>query len=189
MKIGLFFGSFNPVHVGHMVIANYFLEYTDLDRIWFVVTPHNPLKSKPSLLDSRKRLHLVDLAIGDNTKMKASDIEFKLPQPNYTINTLTYLKEKYPSKNFCLIIGADNLSSFHKWKNYEEILRDYEIYVYPRKENETLPQLIGTVHIINAPVIELSSTAIRNGIKEKKDLQYMVPSEAWKYIKEMNFYK
>ena len=190
MKVGLFFGSFNPIHIGHMVLANYMLEFTDLERIWFVVSPHNPLKSKSTLLDEKQRLHLVDLAIGDNTKLKASNIEFKLPQPSYTINTLTYLKEKYPQHQFALIMGADNLESFHKWKNFEEILKHYELYVYPRpssdggrlKDHEK-------VKWVNAPLIEISSTLIRKAIKDKKDLRYFMPEEAWQYAKEMHFYK
>ena len=190
MKVGLFFGSFNPVHVGHLVLANYMLEYTDLDRIWFVVSPHNPLKKKSSLLDEKQRLHLVNLAIGFNTKLKASNIEFKLPQPSFTINTLIYLQEKYPQNEFALIMGADNLESFHKWKNYEEILKHYQLYVYPRPKNDGgelkhHPQ----VKLVNAPMMEISSTAIRQAIKEKKDMRYFMPEEAWQYLKEMHFYE
>ncbi|MGZ4115902.1 MAG: nicotinate (nicotinamide) nucleotide adenylyltransferase [Bacteroidia bacterium] len=190
MKVGLFFGSFNPVHVGHMVLANYMLAYTDLDRIWFVVSPHNPLKQKSSLLHERQRLQMVTLAIGDNNKMKASNIEFKLPQPSYTINTLTYLKEKYPANDFVLIMGADNLEGFHKWKNYEEILKQYEIYVYPRPDTKG-GDLINhkKIKLVNAPLMEISSTAIRNAIKEKKDLRYFVPEAAWEYLKESHFYE
>ncbi len=190
MKIGLFFGSFNPVHVGHMVLANYMLEYTDLDKIWFVVSPHNPLKEKSTLLHERQRLQMVTLAIGDNNKMKASNIEFKLPQPSYTINTLTYLKEKYPNNDFALIMGTDNLEGFHKWKNYEEILKNYELYVYPRpdaKGGELLKNK--KVKLVNAPLMEISSTAIRNAVKEKKDVRYFVPAEAWEYITESHFYE
>ena len=190
MKVGLFFGSFNPVHVGHMVLANYMLEYTDLERIWFVVSPHNPLKIKSTLLDEKQRLHLVNLAIGFNTKLKASNIEFKLPQPSYTINTLTYLKEKYPQNEFALIMGADNLESFHKWKNYEEILKHYQLYVYPRPKNDGGDlKNHPNVKLVNAPIMELSSTAIRQAIKEKKDIRYFMPEEVWEYIKEMHFYE
>lgn len=190
MKVGLFFGSFNPVHVGHMVLANYMLEYTDLERIWFVVSPHNPLKPKSTLLDEKQRFHLVNLAIGDNTKLKASNIEFKLPQPSYTINTLTYLKEKFPKNEFALIMGTDNLESFHKWKNYEEILKQYELYVYPRPDSDggklkTHPK----VKFVKAPLMEISSTAIRQAIKDKKDMRYFLPEEAWNYLKEMHFYE
>ena len=190
MKVGLFFGSFNPVHVGHMVLANYMLEYTDLERIWFVVSPHNPLKIKNSLLDEKQRLHLVNLAIGSNTKLKSSNIEFKLPQPSYTINTLTYLKEKYPQNDFALIMGADNLARFHKWKNYEEILQHYQLYVYPRPNNDGGDlKNHANVKLVNAPIMEISSTAIRQAIKEKKDIRYFMPEEVWEYIGEMHFYE
>ncbi len=190
MKVGLFFGSFNPIHVGHMVIANHMLAYTDLDKIWFVVSPHNPLKEKNTLLHERQRLAMVTLAIGDNNKMKGSNIEFKLPQPSYTINTLTYLKEKYESTDFALIMGSDNLEGFHKWKNYEEILKQYELYVYPRP-GKTGSELLQhkQVKLINAPLMELSSTTIRNAIKEKKDVRYFVPPDVWEYMKEMHFYE
>ena len=190
MKVGLFFGSFNPIHVGHMVIANHMLAYSDLDRIWFVVSPHNPLKEKNSLLDAGQRLQIVTLAIGDNTKMKASNIEFKLPQPSYTTNTLAYLKEKHPSNEFALIMGSDNLEGFHKWKNHEEILKNYELYVYPR------PKIKGSelythksVKMIHAPLMEISSTSIRNAIKEKKDVRYFVAPAVWEYMREMHFYE
>ncbi len=193
MKVGLFFGSFNPIHVGHMVLANYMLAFTDLDRIWFVVSPHNPLKKKSSLLDEKQRLHLVNLAIGDNNKLKASNIEFKLPQPSYTINTLAHLKEKHPQNEFVLIMGADNLQSFHKWKNYEEILKQYELYVYPRiqssSEKAELKFNSTKIKMVNAPVIELSSTLIREAIKEKKDVRYFMPEAVGQYIQEMHFYK
>jgi nicotinate-nucleotide adenylyltransferase len=190
MKVGLFFGSFNPVHVGHMVIANYMLTYTDLDRVWFIVSPHNPLKQKNTLLDEKQRLQMVQLAIGDNTKMKASDIEFKLPQPSYTINTLAYLKEKYPKSEFVLIMGSDNLESFHKWKNAEEILKHHELYVYQRPENrKTALMNHKKVKFFDAPLMELSSTAIRTAVKEKKDVRYFVPPAVWEYMREMHFYE
>lgn len=190
MKVGLFFGSFNPVHTGHLVLANYMLEYTDLERIWFVVSPHNPLKKKSTLLDEKQRLLMVNLAIGDNIKLKASNIEFNLPQPSYTIVTLTYLKEKYPQHEFVLIMGADNLENFHKWKNYEEILKHHQLYIYPRPESDggklkDHPQ----IKLINAPLMEISSTAIRQAIKEKKDMRYFMPEAVWQYIKEMHFYE
>jgi nicotinate-nucleotide adenylyltransferase len=190
MKVGLFFGSFNPVHVGHMVIANYMLTYTDLDRVWFIVSPHNPLKQKNTLLDEKQRLQMVQLAIGDNTKMKASDIEFKLPQPSYTINTLAYLKEKYPKSEFVLIMGSDNLESFHKWKNAEEILKHHELYVYQRPENRKAALMNHKkVKFFDAPLMELSSTAIRTAVKEKKDVRYFVPPAVWEYMREMHFYE
>ncbi len=190
MKVGLFFGSFNPVHIGHMVLANYMLEYTDLKRVWFIVSPHNPLKKKNSLLDEKHRLQLVKLAIGDNNRLKGSDIEFKLPQPSYTIVTLAYLKEKYPEHEFVLIMGADNLGNFHKWKNYEEILKHYQLYVYPRPDTENSifhnhPQ----VKLVNAPLMQISSTEIRQAIHDKKDVRYYMPEAVWNYIKEMHFYE
>jgi nicotinate-nucleotide adenylyltransferase len=190
MKTGLFFGSFNPVHVGHMVIANYMLEFTPLESIWFVVSPQNPLKNKASLLPQHHRLAIVNRAIGDNPGMKASDIEFRLPQPSYTIHTLVHLKEKYPDRHFVLLLGSDNLESFHKWKNYEQILEDYELYVYPRKESKggelsTHPR----VTWVNAPFIEISSTFIRKSIRERKDIRYFIPEQAYTYIREMHFYE
>ena len=190
MKVGLFFGSFNPIHKGHLLLANYMLDHTDLDRIWFVVSPHNPLKKKDTLLDEKQRLHMANLAIGDNTKLKASNIEFKLPQPSYTINTLSFLKEKYPKHEFAIIMGADNLENFHKWKNYEKILKGFQLYVYPRNESDG-----GTlnnhpkVKLVNAPFMEISSTAIRQAIKEKKDLRFFMPDAVRHYIKEMHLYE
>jgi nicotinate-nucleotide adenylyltransferase len=190
MKTGLLFGSFNPVHVGHMVIANYMLEFTDLDRIWFVVTPHNPLKKKSTLLPDHHRLQLVNLAIGENPKMKPSDIEFKLPQPNYTTHTLAYLKEKYPKQEFSLIMGSDNIVTLHKWKNFEWILENYDIYVYPRPGDGKLPYSDNPrVKITNAPLMDVSSSFIREGIKGKKDVRYFMPEAVSKYIKEMHFYE
>ncbi len=190
MKIGLFFGSFNPIHVGHLVLANYMLEFNDLKRVWFVVSPQNPFKQKSTLLSEKQRLQMVSIAIGDNSKMKACDIEFKLTQPSYTINTLVHLKEKYPMHHFVLIMGTDNLENLHKWKNYEEILNQYEIYVYPRP-NYSGGKLIEhkKIKIMDAPLMELSSTAIRMAIKEKKDVRYFVPEAVWNYIKEMHFYE
>lgn len=192
MKIGLFFGSFNPIHVGHLVIGNHIAEYSDLDQVWFVVTPHNPFKKKSSLLDNYQRLEMVYQATKDFNKLKPSDIEFNLPQPNYTINTLAYLQEKYPDKEFALIMGEDNLKSFHRWKNYELILEGHHIYVYPRISGEhtkTQFHKHQKVHFIDAPIMELSSTFIRKSIKEGKNVQPMLPHFVWKYLDEMNFYK
>ena len=190
MKIGLFFGSFNPVHCGHMVLAGYLSEFTDLEQIWFIVSPHNPLKLKNSLLQDYHRLSLVKIAIGDNRKLKASDIEFKLPRPSYTINTLAYLFEKFPSHQFVLILGSDNLESFTKWKNYSEILDQVELYVYPRKDSAG-GELINhpKVKKIPAPLMEISSSFIRDAIHNKKDIRYMLPEKVWEYIDEMSFYK
>lgn len=190
MKVGLFFGSFNPIHIGHMAIANYMLEYTDLKNIWFVVSPHNPLKEKNLLLADRHRIRIVREAIGSFSKFRASDIEFKLSQPSYTINTLTHLWEKYPRNEFVLIMGSDNLRNFQKWKNYEEILKNSEVYVYPRSGSDGGKfNMHPKVKITNAPVMEISSSFIREAIKQKKDIRYYLPEPAWKYIKEMHFYE
>lgn len=190
MHIGLFFGSFNPIHVGHMVLANYMVSFTDLEQVWFVVSPHNPLKEKASLLNQNQRLHMVNLAIGDNDRLKSSNIEFSLPQPSYTINTLAHLKEKYPKHQFSLIMGEDNLESFSKWKNYEEILKNHKLYVYPRpncnsEELKAHPNVVMT----EAPLMEISSTMIRKAIKDKKDVSFFVPQAVWQYLDEMSFYK
>jgi nicotinate-nucleotide adenylyltransferase len=189
MKIGLFFGSFNPIHTGHMVLANFMLEFTDLERVWFVVSPHNPLKKKASLLSDIQRLAMVREAIGDNTKYKASNIEFDLPQPSYTVNTLVHLEEKYPNDEFALIMGSDNLESLHKWKNFEVILERYKIYVYPRPDfpgGEFVKHK--NVVMTDAPQMNISSTMIREAIKAKKNMQYFMPAGAWKYCEEMRFY-
>lgn len=192
MNIGLFFGSFNPIHIGHLVIANHFVENSDLDQIWFVVTPHNPFKKKNTLLDNHQRYEMVYRATKDYDNLKPSDIEFGLSQPNYTINTLTYLKEKHPDYDFSLIMGEDNLKSFHKWKNYEVILENNSIYVYPRiSEGKVESQLDGHEKIqkIEAPIMEISSTAIRKAIKEDKNIKPLLPENVWEYLDEMNFYR
>lgn len=191
-KIGLYFGTFNPIHSGHLVIANYLVEESDLDEVWMVVTPHNPLKKKKTLLDDVHRLAMVRIALEPYTKLKVSTIEFDLPQPNYTVNTLAHLEEQYPDREFCLIMGEDNLKNFHKWKNYEVILERYHIYVYPRiSKGETQHQFNGHPHIhkIDAPIMELSSTFIRNAIKEGKNIRPMLPDNVWTYLDEMNFYR
>lgn len=191
MKIGLFFGTYNPIHVGHMVIANYMVEYTDLDRIWIVVTPHNPFKEKKSLLADYHRLQLVKIAIGDDNRFKASEIEFNLPQPNYTIHTLTYLKEKYPEDDFVLVMGADNLNHFKKWKNYGEILENHEVYVYPRIEGGDFDDLDQhpKVSFHDAPIMQVSSSFLRKAIRQKKDVRHYLPKEVHEYISEMHFYE
>lgn len=190
MQIGLFFGSFNPIHVGHTVLANYMASFTDLEQVWFVVSPHNPLKEKASLLNQNQRLHMVNLAIEDNPLFKSSNIEFGLPQPSYTVNTLAHLHEKYPQHKFSLIMGEDNIQSFTKWKNYEEILKNYFIYVYPRPgcdagEFKTHPHLVFT----EAPLMDISSTFIRKAIKDNKNVSCFMPQKAWEYCDEMSFYK
>jgi len=192
MKIGLYFGTFNPIHIGHLIIANHMAEYSDLNQIWMVVTPHNPLKIKENLLDDYKRLNLVALATEDFPKIKPSDIEFKLPQPNYTVHTLAHLQEKFPQHEFSLIMGEDNLKSLHKWKNYEIILQNHDIYVYPRITSE--PENLKfknhpRIHLIGAPIVEISSTFIRESIKNKKNIQPLIPYKVWEYIDYNNLYK
>jgi len=204
MKIGLYFGTFNPIHVGHLIIANHLAEHTDLEQIWMMVTPHNPLKQKKTLLDDYQRLHLVRLATEEYPKIKPSDFEFKLSQPNYTVNTLAYLMEKYPQHQFSLIMGEDNLKSFHKWKNYNMILENHDIYVYPRLEakgrsGEAIsdPEVSGENHqfknhskilYIDAPIVEISSTFIRENIKSKKNIRPLLPHLVWEYIDHNNLY-
>lgn len=192
MKVGLFFGSFNPIHVGHMIIANYMVEFTNLDEVWFVVTPHNPFKKKKTLLHDNHRYQTVMVATEDYVKLRPSRIEFDLPQPNYTIDTLTHLYENYPQHDFSLIMGEDNLNSFHKWKNYEMILENHSIYVYPRiSETRKKSKFYGhlKVNFVDAPIVEISSTFIRTAIHNNKDIRSFLPSNVWKYIDEMNFYK
>lgn len=192
MKIGLYFGTFNPIHVGHLTIANHLAEYSDLDQVWFVVTPHSPFKKKSTLLDNHQRLEMVYLATKEYIKLKPSNIEFHLPQPNYTINTLAYLKEKHPDHQFALIMGEDNLKSLHKWKNYELILEDHDIYVYPRISEGSVEHQFENhkrIHKVAAPIMELSSTFIRQSIKDGKIVRPMLPEHVWAYLDEMNFYR
>jgi len=192
-KVGLFFGTFNPIHVGHLIIANHLAEYSDLEEVWLVVTPHNPHKKKSTLLEDTHRLTMVRIAVEDFPKLKASNIEFDLPQPNYTVNTLAALEEKHPELNFCLIMGEDNLKSLHKWKNYEVILDRYPIYVYPRitsqEENLSHFKEGKGVTKINAPIVQISSTFIRKNIALGNDIRPLLPQKVWEYLDEMNFYK
>lgn len=192
MKTGLFFGSFNPIHIGHLIIANHLVEYSDLDEVWFVVTPHNPFKEKKSLLPDIHRYRMVLEATEDYPKLKPSKIEWGLPQPNYTVNTLAYLDEKYPGRQFNLIMGEDNLRSFHKWKNYEVILENNHIYVYPRiSDQKGSSELLNhpKIHMVKAPIVEISSTFIRKAIPEGKNIRPLLPEKVWKYLDEMNFYR
>ena len=191
-KIGLYFGTFNPIHLGHLTIANHMVEYSDLDEVWMVVTPHNPFKKKSSLLDNHHRLEMVFKATESYPKIKPSDIEFKLPQPNYTVNTLAHLEERYPDKSFCLIMGEDNLKSLHKWKNYEVILENYQVYVYPRISTGNIPEQFKNhpkITPVAAPIMEISSTFIRKAIKEQKNCKPLLNQNVWEYIDLMNFYK
>jgi len=192
MKVGLYFGTFNPIHVGHLIIANHLVEFSDLDEVWFVVTPQSPHKKKQSLLDNHHRYQMVYVAVEDYPKLRPSNIEFKLPQPNYTVHTLAHISEKYPNKEFSLIMGEDNLKTFHKWKNYETIVEHHNIYVYPRIGGGKVKNQFRDhpkVQRIDAPVIQISATHIRNCIKQNKNVQALLPKETWKYLDEMNFYR
>lgn len=196
-KIGLFFGSFNPIHIGHLILANYILEHSDMQELWFVVSPQNPFKDKKTLLKDHNRLDMVQLAIKNYPKMRASNVEFSLPTPSYTIDTLTYLQEKHPDYSFSLIMGEDNLKSLHKWKNYELLLKNHQIIVYPRISGEDISTPLNVtelknhenIHQIDAPIIELSATEIRNMIKEGKNTRPMLPPEVFEYLDGSSFYK
>jgi nicotinate-nucleotide adenylyltransferase len=192
MRIGLYFGTFNPIHTGHLIIANHMSENSSLDQIWLVVTPHNPLKKKSTLLDDHHRLQMVFLATEDYPKLKPSDVEFRLPQPNYTVNTLAHLHEKFPVHEFSLIMGEDNLNSLHKWKNYEVLLQNHDIFVYPRINTEvTSPDITNAarIHRVDAPIVEISSTFIRNSVKEGKNIRPLLPEKVWQYMVHNLFYK
>ena len=192
-KVGLYFGTFNPIHIGHLVIANHMAEYSDLDEIWFVVTPVSPFKKKKNLLANNHRYEMVYLATKDYPKLQPSKIEFDLPEPNYTINTLVHLDEKYGDRySFSLIMGEDNLKGFHKWKNYEVILENHEIFVYPRlSEGKIEHQFEGhpKIHRVNAPIMEISSTFIRKAHNKGKNIRPLLPEPVWIYLDEMNFYR
>jgi nicotinate-nucleotide adenylyltransferase len=192
MKIGLFFGTYNPIHVGHLIIANHLAEHSDLDQVWLVVTPQSPHKKKQSIMDDHQRLELVFRATKDFPKLVPSAIEFNLPQPNYTVHTLAYLEEKHPEHQFALIMGEDNLRSLPKWKNADVIMGNYPIYVYPRKlktASDSVSYSSETVTHIHAPIMEISSTFIRQQIKDGKNIKPLLPLAVWDYIDEMNFYK
>lgn len=189
-KIGLFFGSFNPVHNGHLMLANYIVEYTDLDSIWFVVSPHNPFKDMTSLLEDHYRRDMLEMAVKNDERFGVCDIEFHMPKPSYTIDTLMRLSELYPDTDFYLICGMDNLKDFHKWKDYQGILDNYRLLVYPRKGYDGGVMLNHkSIQIIDAPEIEISSTFIRKAVAEGKDVRYFMPERSYKYMIDMNFYK
>ncbi len=189
-KTGLFFGSFNPIHIGHLIIANYFVEFSDLDEICFVISPHNPLKNKSSLLEDHHRYYMVQLAVEDDARFRASNIEFNLPQPSYTIDTLTYLDEKHPGHNFVLIAGTDIFSSLKKWKNHDVLIENYSFYVYPRPGFDLGKYALKrNIRIVNAPQIEISSGFIRKAIKAKKEIRYFLPQKVYEHIIDMHFYE
>ncbi len=193
MKIGLFFGSFNPIHIGHLILANYILENSDMDQLWFVVSPQNPFKEKKSLLNDHNRLDMVQLAVKNYPNMRASNVEFSLPKPSYTVDTLAYLKEKHPEHSFALIMGEDNLAGLKKWKNSEFLMDNYQIIVYPRIYDEKNAPIEYPEHenikLVQAPIIELSATEIRTMIKENKNVRPMLPPEVFEYLDGSSFYK
>ena len=190
MITGLYFGSFNPIHIGHLAIANYMVEFSSLEQLWFVVSPQNPLKEKKSLLKDYHRLEMVRLALEDDDRFRASDIEFRLPTPSYTIDTLTYLGEKYPGREFQLVMGADGLRTFHKWKNASLIVEKYHRLIYPRPGTDlNQPGDLVNATLMDAPLMEISSSFIRKAIRAGKDVRHLVPAKAYQYMREMHFYE
>lgn len=190
MKVGLYFGSFNPVHVGHLIIANHLAQHAQIDQVWLVVSPQNPLKPSASLLNEYQRLHLAQLAIEDNPRLKISDIEFKLPKPSYTIDTLTHLKEKYPIHEFVVIMGSDSFLNIHRWKNAEILLRDFSILIYQRPGFAIDPKFLNDrIRVVDAPMLNISSTFIRQQIQQGKSIQYLVPEKVRQEIEAAGFYR
>jgi nicotinate-nucleotide adenylyltransferase len=188
-KIGLYFGSFNPVHTGHLIIASHLANNTDLKEVWFVVSPQNPFKKETGLLNERHRISLVKLAIEDEQSLKASDVEFKLPKPSYTIDTLIYLSEKYPEYEFSVIMGSDGFQNIEKWKNYEQIINNYSIYIYMRPGFEVTNKYGDNIIQVKAPLLEISATEIRKNIKAGKSIRYLVTDVVMKEIQEKGYYK
>lgn len=189
MKVGLYFGSFNPIHVGHLLIASHIAESGLVDKVWFVVSPHNPLKQSNSLLNEYDRLHLVNLAIEEDDRFKAADVEFKLPKPSYTIDTLIHLEEKYPQHQFYVIMGSDSFQNIQKWKNFELLLKNYPIIIYNRPKHPIENRMNGNIHILEAPLLELSSTEIRKFIQQKRSIRYMLPDLVRLEIERNGYYK
>lgn len=189
MTVGLYFGSFNPVHVGHLIIANHIINNTDLGQLWFVVSPQNPFKNTASLLNEYQRLHLVNIAIEGEAKLRASNVEFKLPKPSYTIDTLTYLKEKYPDYEFAIVMGSDGFQNLNKWKNYETLVKHYHFYIYKRPGFEISDTFGATITIMDAPLLDISSTAIRNMIREKRSIRFLVPDIVKEEIERNAYYR
>jgi nicotinate-nucleotide adenylyltransferase len=189
MKTGLFFGSFNPVHIGHLAIANYMIEFTDLKQLWFVISPQNPLKKRATLLEDHKRRTLLELAIADDIRFKVCDIEFRLPKPSYTADTLAYLKELNPHDEFVLIMGSDTILTFTKWKNYRFIEENYTRYVYPRPGYAVDISAYANAKLVNAPLMEISSTFIRQSLRLRHDIRHFLPPKVFEYLTEMHFYE
>jgi nicotinate-nucleotide adenylyltransferase len=189
MHIGLYFGSFNPVHTGHLIVANHVVEHTDIDKVWFVVSPHNPLKDSHSLLNEYDRLHLVNLAIENNPKFRASNVEFHLPKPSYTIDTLTYLKEKFPLEQFTIIMGSDSFQNIQRWKNFEQLISQYPIVIYQRPGFDVTETHGANITTVQAPLLEISSTFIRKQAKERHSLKYLVPDAVMEYIDTNKYYR
>ena len=190
MKIGLYFGSFNPIHHGHLIIASHILYNSELDQLWFVVSPQNPLKPSAGLLNEYHRFYLTQLAIEGEKNMRAIDFEFKLPRPSYTIDTLTYLQEKYPDHNFSVIMGSDSFQNFSRWKNFEQILKNYPIFIYPRQGGADIQNYPGaSITVVKAPMLEISATQIRNNIKQGKPIRFLVPDKVRDEIEKNGYYK
>lgn len=188
MKIGLYFGSFNPIHIGHLIIASHVANNTDIEQVWFVLSPQNPLKEASSLLNEYHRLYLIQLAIENDSRLKASNIEFKLPRPSYTIDTLTYIQEKYPTDTFSIIIGSDSFQNISKWKNYTVLLQNYSVYIYSRPGFE-VHNVSSNIHLLKAPLLEISSTQLRQAIKEGKSIKYLLPEKVQEEIERNGYYK
>lgn len=189
MHIGLYFGSFNPIHIGHLIVANHIAENSEVDKVWFVVSPHNPLKEANSLLNEYHRLHLVNLAIENNSKFRASNVEFSLPKPSYTIDTLTYLAEKFPLEKFSIIVGSDSFQNIHRWKNFEQLIANYSFIVYKRPGFEIEETHGAKIVVMEAPLLQISSTYIRQQIKERKSVRYLLPDSVFTYIDENRYYQ
>lgn len=190
MKIGLYFGSFNPIHIGHMIIAEHVVNNSDLKQVWFVLSPHNPLKSSNTLLNEYDRLHLLNIAIDDNERFRAMDVEFKLPKPSYTITTLVYLEEKYPQHEFVIVIGSDSFTNLSKWKNYETLIKNYSFIVYRRPGFEINTETIKNINyeLLDAPLLDISATFIRAQLKERKDIKYLLPHGVYSEIESNKYY-
>lgn len=189
MHIGLYFGSFNPIHTGHLIIANHIIAHTEIDKVWFVVSPHNPLKEAHSLLNEYDRLHLLNLAIEDNPKFRASNVEFHLPKPSYTIDTLTYLTEKFPLERLSVIMGSDSFQNIHRWKNFEQLVARYSFIVYNRPGFDITEKHDAQLTIVDAPLLDISATYIRTEVREKRSIRYLVPDAVREYIERNRYYQ